>query len=69
LLLELDAEPDGDRFELEVEARSAPGGVLPALLGSKRSLDLIVTGEGEHGRIGAEMLRSTFPAARRPGSL
>jgi translocation and assembly module TamB len=46
LLLELDAEPDGDRFELEVEARSAPGGVLPALLGSERSLDLVVTGEG-----------------------
>jgi translocation and assembly module TamB len=46
LAIELDAEPDGDRFDLDVEARSAAGGVLPALLGSTRSLDLTVTGDG-----------------------
>jgi translocation and assembly module TamB len=46
LALTLDAEPDGDRFDLEVRARSAAGGVLPALVGSKRSLDLVITGDG-----------------------
>lgn len=50
LVLDLDAEPDGDRFDLEVEAKSAPGGVIPALIGSKRSLDLVVTGEGTWSR-------------------
>jgi translocation and assembly module TamB len=46
LALTLDAEPDGDRFDLEVRAQSAAGGVLPALLGSKRSVDLAITGDG-----------------------
>ena len=46
IALALDAEPDGDRFDLEVRAHSAPGGLLPAILGSKRSLDLAVTGDG-----------------------
>jgi len=46
LALSLDAEPDGNRFDLEVRAHSAPGGLLPAILGSKRSLDLAVTGDG-----------------------
>ena len=46
LAIDLDAEPDGNRFDLEVRARSAAGGVLPALFGSKRSLDLAITGSG-----------------------
>ena len=50
LFLGIDAEPDGDRFDLEVRAHSAAGGVLPALLGSKRSLDLVVTGDGTWSR-------------------
>jgi translocation and assembly module TamB len=67
LVLELDAEPDGDRFALEVEARSAPGGVLPAMLGSKRSLDLVVTGEGTWSRWrGTAAL--DLSGRRRPGS-
>ena len=46
LLLNLDAEPDGNRFDLELRARSAAGGVVPALFGSKRSLDAVITGDG-----------------------
>ncbi|MDQ3482873.1 MAG: translocation/assembly module TamB domain-containing protein [Pseudomonadota bacterium] len=50
LALSLDAEPDGDRFDLEVHARSAAGGLLPALVGSKRSIDLAITGDGSWAR-------------------
>ena len=50
LLLNLDAEPDGDRFDLELRARSISGGVIPALLGSKRSLDAMITGDGSWTR-------------------
>jgi translocation and assembly module TamB len=46
LLVDLDAEPDGNRFDLEVRANSAAGGVIPALVGSKRSLALVITGDG-----------------------
>jgi translocation and assembly module TamB len=46
LLVDLDAEPDGDKFDLEVRAKSAQGGVVPALIGSKRSLDAVITGSG-----------------------
>ena len=42
----LDAEPQRDRFDLEVRARSPGNGLLPALFGSRRPLALIVTGEG-----------------------
>ena len=64
--LHLDAEPDGDRFDLEVRAHSAAGGVLPALVGSKRSLDLAVTGDGTwtRWRGGAALNLSSRPAAR-----
>ncbi len=50
LAIALDAEPDGDRFDLEVRARSAAGGLLPAMIGSKRSLDLVITGDGGWSR-------------------
>ncbi|HET9811721.1 MAG TPA: translocation/assembly module TamB domain-containing protein, partial [Sphingomicrobium sp.] len=66
LSIDLDAEPDGDRFDLEVRAKSAAGGVLPALLGSKRSLDLAITGKGTWQRwrgTGALNL-SGFPTAQ-----
>jgi translocation and assembly module TamB len=46
LALSLDAEPDGDRFDLEVRAQSPANGVLPALAGTKRAIDLLVTGDG-----------------------
>jgi translocation and assembly module TamB len=50
LAIDLDAEPDGNRFDLEVRANSAAGGVLPALAGTKRSLALVVTGNGSWTR-------------------
>jgi translocation and assembly module TamB len=50
LLLNLDAEPDGNRFDLELRAHSIAGGVIPALLGSKRSLDAVITGDGSWSR-------------------
>jgi translocation and assembly module TamB len=46
LAILLDAEPDGDRFDLEVRAQSPANGILPALLGMQRSVDLVVTGDG-----------------------
>ena len=66
LFVALDAEPDGDRFDLEVRAHSAAGGVLPALVGSKRSLDLVVTGDGTWSRWrgGAALNLSGRPTAR-----
>ena len=45
LAILLDAEPDGDRFDLE-SGRSPANGVVPALLGTNRSIDLLVTGDG-----------------------
>ena len=46
LLVKLDAEPDGNRFDLETRAQSGADGVLPAIIGMKRSLALVVTGNG-----------------------
>jgi len=46
LLVKLDAEPDGNRFDLETRAQSRADGVLPAILGMKRSLSLLITGNG-----------------------
>ena len=66
LWLVLDAEPDGDRFDFEVRGRSAAGGLLPALVGSKRPLQLVVTGDGSwtRWRGGAALNLSGRPAAR-----
>ena len=46
LSVKLDAEPDGDRFDLEAGVASPANGLVPALLGTKRSIDLLVTGDG-----------------------
>jgi len=46
LALALDAEPDGDKFDLEVRSHSPANGVVPALLGWNRSVDFVVTGDG-----------------------
>ena len=46
LAVSLDAEPDGDRFDLEVRSQSPANGVVPALLGANRSIDLLITGDG-----------------------
>nr|MBA3525780.1 translocation/assembly module TamB [Sphingomonas sp.] len=46
LALKLDAEPDGDRFDIEARASSPADGVLPAIVGVKRSIDLAISGDG-----------------------
>ncbi|HUE79441.1 MAG TPA: translocation/assembly module TamB domain-containing protein [Sphingomicrobium sp.] len=50
IALSLDAEPDRDRFDLDLRARSPANGVLPALLGIGRSIDLTVSGDGSWSR-------------------
>ena len=66
LLVKLDAEPDGNRFDLEVRANAPANGLLPALFGSKRPMQLVVAGDGTwkawRGR--AAMNLSGRPAAR-----
>ncbi|HET6943592.1 MAG TPA: translocation/assembly module TamB domain-containing protein [Sphingomicrobium sp.] len=46
LSLKLDAEPDGNKFDVEVRAQAPANGVIPALLGWNRSIDLVITGDG-----------------------
>jgi translocation and assembly module TamB len=46
LSVKLDAEPDGDRFDIEARVASPANGLVPALVGTKRSIDLLVTGDG-----------------------
>lgn len=46
LSVKLDAEPDGDRFDLEARVASPANGLVPALVGSKRSIGLLITGDG-----------------------
>jgi translocation and assembly module TamB len=46
----LDAEPDGDRFDIDIRAVAPGGGVLPALFDSKRPLTLVVEGDGSWKR-------------------
>jgi len=46
LLVNLDAEPDGNKFDIDVRASAPANGLLPALFGSKRPLGLVVEGDG-----------------------
>ncbi|MFN3387564.1 MAG: translocation/assembly module TamB domain-containing protein, partial [Allosphingosinicella sp.] len=46
LALLLDAEPDRDRFDLDVRLKAPANGVAGALLGTKRPIDLVVEGDG-----------------------
>ena len=50
LRVKLDAEPDGNRFDLDVRASAPAGGLLPALFGSKRPLQLVIEGDGSWTR-------------------
>jgi translocation and assembly module TamB len=50
LHLALDAEPDRDRFDIEAHASSPAGGLLPALFGSVRPLELEIHGDGRWTR-------------------
>jgi translocation and assembly module TamB len=50
LRLVLDAEPDRDRFDLDVRARSPANGTLGGVLGTKRPLALGIAGDGSWAR-------------------
>jgi translocation and assembly module TamB len=50
LSLVLDAEPDADRFDLDVRAIAPADGLLPALAGVKRPIDLTIEGAGSWTR-------------------
>ena len=50
IALNLDAEPDRDRFDVDLHARSPANGLLPAIVGTKRSIDLTVSGDGSWSR-------------------
>ncbi|WP_310468127.1 translocation/assembly module TamB domain-containing protein [Sphingomonas sp.] len=66
LAIALDAEPDRDRFDLDARIVSPAGGLVPALFGSTRALDLAVAGDGSwtRWRGSAAMNLSGRPAAR-----
>ncbi|MCL6740489.1 translocation/assembly module TamB [Sphingomonas sp. RB56-2] len=46
LIALLDAEPDRDRFDLDVRAIAPGDGLIPALVGLKRPIDLTISGDG-----------------------
>ena len=50
IALNLDAEPDRDRFDIDLHAKSPANGLLPAIVGTKRSIDLTVSGDGSWSR-------------------
>lgn len=50
LALTIDAEPDRDRFDLDVRAAGARGGVLATLAGSRDPVTLTVAGDGSWTR-------------------
>ena len=64
--ISLDAEPDRDRFDLEARVQAPADGLVPALAGIRRSVDLTITGDGSWsnwlGR--ARLDLSGRPAAR-----
>ncbi|MFL6739220.1 MAG: translocation/assembly module TamB domain-containing protein [Sphingomicrobium sp.] len=46
----LDAEPDRDRFDLDVRAIAPRDGLIPAIVGLKRPIDLSIEGDGSWTR-------------------
>ncbi|MEO5774086.1 MAG: translocation/assembly module TamB domain-containing protein [Sphingomicrobium sp.] len=46
----LDAEPDRDRFDVDARVRSPADGLIPALVGTRRSIDLAIAGDGSWSR-------------------
>jgi len=50
LALNLDAEPDRDRFDVDLVAKSPADGLLPAIVGTRRTIDLTVSGDGSWSR-------------------
>ena len=62
----LDAEPDRNRFDVDARAVSPADGLLPALVGTRRAIDLTVEGVGSWSRWrgSAALNLSSRPAAR-----
>jgi translocation and assembly module TamB len=62
----LDAEPDRNKFDLTARAVSPADGLLPALAGTKRAIDLAIAGKGtwERWRGTASLDLSGRPTAR-----
>ena len=64
LRVQLDAEPDRNRFDLDVAARGAGGGALATMLGRQEAVALDVRGDGSwtrwagtaQGRVGAQQV-------------
>jgi translocation and assembly module TamB len=46
LVLLIDSEPDRDKFDIETRVEAPSGGVLGAILGTRRPMNLVVTGDG-----------------------
>jgi len=66
LVFHLDSQPDRDRFDLAARAISPANGVLPAMVGTNRAINLAVGGKGSwtHWRGTAALNLSGRPAAR-----
>jgi translocation and assembly module TamB len=66
LAIALDAEPERDRFDLDARLVAPADGVLPAMLGSRRPIDLTIAGDGSwrKWRGQAALNLSARPAAR-----
>ena len=66
IALKLDAEPDRDRFDIAARVISPANGVVPALVGTRRAIDLSIGGFGTwtrwRGRAALDL--SGKPAAR-----
>ena len=50
MAIRLDSEPDRDRFDLGARIVSPANGLVPALIGTKRSIDLTLGGDGSWTR-------------------
>jgi translocation and assembly module TamB len=50
IALKLDSEPDRDRFDIETKVTSPEGGVVPALVGTRRAINLDIGGVGSWTR-------------------
>jgi len=50
LAAKLDAEPDRDRFDIDVRAVAPADGLIPAMTGLKRPIDLTIDGDGSWTR-------------------
>ncbi|MCL9983085.1 MAG: translocation/assembly module TamB domain-containing protein [Erythrobacter sp.] len=57
----LDAEPDGDRFDLEADYRAPAGGVLAGLVGFARGYDARIVGDGTWRRWRGAALARRLP--------